>query len=236
MRRIAVVLCGIVAACSPGTTPRVAPTLAPDLGRRLVAEHGLVTSAHPLASEAGVEMLRRGGNAIDAAVATAFAVGVTEPEMSGVGGGGAMLVWLQGQRRVEFLDFYPAQPVASFRRVRATRADSTSPLRVVGVPGNVAGLLEAHSKFGKLPREVVMAPAIRLAEEGYPLYQVLGEMVQRDSSRLTREPVARAIFFPGGTMLGVGDRLKNPELAATLRRISAEGRRGSMKARRPRRS
>jgi gamma-glutamyltranspeptidase/glutathione hydrolase len=226
MRRIAVVLCGIVAACSPGTTPRVAPTLAPDLGRRLVAEHGLVTSAHPLASEAGVEMLRRGGNAIDAAVATAFAVGVTEPEMSGVGGGGAMLVWLQGQRRVEFLDFYPAQPVASFRRVRATRADSTSPLRVVGVPGNVAGLLEAHSKFGKLPREVVMAPAIRLAEEGYPLYQVLGEMVQRDSSRLTREPVARAIFFPGGTMLGVGDRLKNPELAATLRRISAEGRKG----------
>ena len=186
----------------------------------------MVTSAHPLASEAGVEMLRRGGNAIDAAVATAFAVGVAEPEMSGVGGGGAMLVWLQGQRRFEFLDFYPAQPVASFRRVRAIRADSASPLRVVGVPGNVAGLLEAHGKFGKLPREVVMAPAIRLAEEGYPLYQVLGEMIQRDSARLTREPVARAIYFPGGAMLGVGDRLKNPELAATLKRISAEGRKG----------
>ena len=186
----------------------------------------MVTSAHPLASEAGVEMLRRGGNAVDAAVATAFAVGVAEPEMSGVGGGGAMLVWLQGQHRFEFLDFYPAQPVASFKRVRATRADSTSPLRVVGVPGNVAGLLEAHAKFGKLPREVVMAPAIRLAEEGYPLYQVLGEMVQRDSARLTRDPVARTIFFPGGRMLGVGDRVKNPELAATLKRISAEGRKG----------
>jgi gamma-glutamyltranspeptidase/glutathione hydrolase len=186
----------------------------------------MVTSAHPLASEAGVEMLRRGGNAVDAAVATAFAVGVAEPEMSGVGGGGAMLVWLQAQHRFEFLDFYPAQPVASFRRVRATRADSASPLRVVGVPGNVAGLLEAHSKFGKLPREVVMAPAIRLAAGGYPLYQVLGEMVQRDSARLTRDPVARAIFFPSGRMLGVGDRLENPELAATLKRISAEGRKG----------
>ena len=186
----------------------------------------MVTSAHPLASEAGVEMLRRGGNAVDAAVATAFAIGVAEPEMSGVGGGGAMLVWLETQRRFEFLDFYPAQPVAAFRRVRATRADSASPLRVVGVPGNVAGLLEAHSKFGKLPREAVMAPAIRLAEEGYPLYQVLGEMVQRDSARLTRDPVARAIYFPGGQMLGVGDRLKNPELAATLKRISAEGRKG----------
>jgi gamma-glutamyltranspeptidase/glutathione hydrolase len=226
MKRIAVVCCGIVAACSSGATPSVAPTLAPDLGRRLVAEHGMVTSAHPLASDAGVEMLRRGGNAVDAAVATAFAVGVAEPEMSGVGGGGAMLVWLQRQHRFEFLDFYPAQPVASFRRVHAIRADSTAPLRVVGVPGNVAGLLEAHSKFGKLPREVVMAPAIRLAEEGYPLYQVLGEMVQRDSARLTRDAVARSIYFPGGSMLGVGDRLKNPELAATLKRISAEGRKG----------
>ena len=226
MKRIAVVLCGVAAACSRGATPSAAPTLAPDLGRRLVAEHGMVTSAHPLASDAGVEMLRRGGNAVDAAVATAFAIGVAEPEMSGVGGGGAMLVWLQGQHRVEFLDFYPAQPAASFRRVRAVRADSASPLRVVGVPGNVAGLLEAHAKFGKLPREVVMAPAIRLAEEGYPLYQVLGEMVQRDSARLTRDPVARAIYFPGGAMLGVGDRLRNPELAATLERISSEGRKG----------
>ena len=226
MKRPVLVLCGVVVACSSGAAPSVTPTLAPDLGRRLVAEHGMVTSAHPLASEAGVEMLRRGGNAVDAAVATAFAVGVAEPEMSGVGGGGAMLVWLQAQHRFEFLDFYPAQPVASFRRVRATRADSASPLRAVGVPGNVAGLLEAHAKFGKLPREVVMAPAIRLAEDGYPLYQVLAEMVQRDSARLTRDPVARAIFFPGGPTLGVGERVKNPELAATLKRISAEGRKG----------
>jgi gamma-glutamyltranspeptidase/glutathione hydrolase len=226
MKRTALVLCGLVAACSSGAAPGAAPTLAPDVGRRLVAEHGMVTSAHPLASDAGVEMLRRGGNAIDAAVATAFAIGVAEPEMSGVGGGGAMLVWLQAAHRFEFLDFYPAQPVASFRRVRATRADSTSPLRVVGVPGNVAGLLEAHAKLGKLPREVVMAPAIRLAEEGYPLYQVLAEMVQRDSARLTRDVVGRAIFLPGGKLLGVGERVKNPELAATLRRIAAEGRKG----------
>src|SRR5688572_27860638 len=146
MKRIALVSVCVVAACSRGAPPASAPTLAPDVGRRLVAEHGVVTSAHPLASDAGAEVLRQGGNAVDAAVATAFAIGVAEPEMSGVGSGGAMLIWLQGERRTEFLDFYPAQPVASFRRVRATRADSTAPLRVVGVPGNVAGLLEAHAK------------------------------------------------------------------------------------------
>jgi len=226
MKGIALVSLCIVAACSPGAPPTSPATLAPDLGRRLVAEHGVVTSAHPLASDAGAEMLRQGGNAVDAAVATAFAVGVAEPEMSGVGGGGAMLIWLQGEHRAEFLDFYPAQPVASFRRVRATRADSTMPLRVVGVPGNVAGLLAAHAKYGKLSREVVMAPAIRLAEEGFPLYQVLAEMVERDSARLTRDAVARGIYWPNGKPIGVGERVRNPELAATLHRISAEGRKG----------
>ena len=226
MKRFSFAIAWLLAACSGGSAPVIAPTLAPDIGRRLVAEHGMVTSAHPLASEAGAEMLRRGGNAVDAAVATAFAVGVAEPEMSGVGGGGAMLIWLQGERRTEFLDFYPAQPVAAFRRVRATRPDSASPLRAVAIPGNVAGLLEAHQKYGRLSREVVMAPAIRIAEEGYPVYQVLAEMVHRDSARLTRDPVARAIYWPGGNALGVGDRVRNPELAATLRRISAEGRKG----------
>ncbi len=226
MKRLALTTAAVLAACSPAAPPAASPTLAPDLGRRLVAEHGVVTSAHPLASDAGAAMLRQGGNAVDAAVATAFAVGVAEPEMSGVGGGGAMLIWLQRERRAEFLDFYPAQPVASFRRVRATRADSASPLRVVGVPGNVAGLLEAHEKYGKLSREAVLSPAIRLAEEGFPLYQVLAEMVQRDSARLTRDAVARAIYRPNGTALGVGDRVRNPELATTLRRIAAEGRKG----------
>src|SRR5215204_1821432 len=143
MKTTLLAVLGLITACSPAAPPAAAPTLAPDLGRRLVAEHGLVTSAHPLASDAGVAMLRQGGNAVDAAVATAFAIGVAEPEMSGVGGGGAMLIWLQHEHRSAFLDFYPAQPVASFRRVRAVRADSASPLRVVAVPGNVAGLLEA---------------------------------------------------------------------------------------------
>lgn len=226
MKRLFLSTACLVAACSPGAPPSSAPTLAPDIGRRLVAEHGVVTSAHPLASEAGVEILRRGGNAVDAAVAAAFAIGVVEPEMSGVGGGGAMLVWRQRERRADFIDFYPAQPVGSFRRVRATRADSTAPLRVVGVPGNVAGLLEAQERFGRLSRDVVMAPAIRIAEEGFPLYQVLAEMIQRDSARLTRDAVARALYWSGGAGVGVGERVKNPALAQVLRRVASDGRKG----------
>jgi gamma-glutamyltranspeptidase / glutathione hydrolase len=219
------VAAAVVAACAAQGTPPAA-TLAPDLGRRLVAEHGVVTSAHPLASEAGVAMLRQGGNAVDAAVATAFAIGVVEPEMSGVGGGGAMLIWRQRERQTDFADFYSAQPVAAFRQARATRPDTTAPLRIVGIPGNVGGLLEAHEKFGRLPRATVMAPAIRLADEGFPLYQVLAEMIDRDSVRLRRDPVAAEHFWPDGRARTPGDIVRNPPLAAVLRRIAADGRKG----------
>lgn len=210
-----------LAACSAAV--RIDETRPPDLGKRAVGRHGAVTSAHPLASEAGVAMLRAGGNAIDAAVATAFAIGVAEPEMSGVGGGGALLYWNQGARRAEYLDFYPSQPVARWRGVRA---DSTVPLRVAAIPGNVAGLLEVHARFGKLPRAQVMAPAIALAEHGFPVYPVLAEMIARDSARLGRDSIARRLYWPGGHLVAMGDTLRNPALAEVLRRVSAQGRDG----------
>jgi len=211
-----------LASCST-PAPRLADTSAPDLGKRAVGSRGAVTSAHPAASEAGLEMLKAGGNAIDAAVAAAFAIGVVEPEMSGVGGGGALLYWDQGRRRTEYLDFYPSQPV---ERWRGVRADSTMPLRVVAVPGNVAGLLEAHERYGKLPRARVMAPAIALAAKGFPVYPVLAELLLRDTLRLGRDSVARHLLWPRGHLLGIGDTLRNAPLAEVLGRVSAEGRDG----------
>lgn len=219
----------LLSACAPHGE-RSSATLAPDLGKRLAAEHGVVTSAHPRASEAGVEMLRRGGNAVDAAVATAFAVSVGEPQMSGLGGGGSMLIWLQAERRAEYVDFYSAQRPASWRGVgRGVGRDAggaRTDLRAVAIPGEVAGLLEAHERFGRLPRAEVMTPAIRLAEEGFPVNQILAQMIEGDSAKLARYPSSLAAFFPGGRRLTPGEPFRQPELAATLRKVAAEGRAG----------
>lgn len=215
----------LLAACStPGAVP-TATTLAPDLGKRLEAEHAVVTSAHPRASEAGLEILRRGGNAVDAAVATAFAVSVGEPQMSGLGGGGSMLIWLQDEQRAEYVDFYAAQRPASWRGL--TRGDTgRTDLRRVAIPGEVAGLLDAHARFGRLPRAEVLAPAIRLAEEGYPVNQILAQMIANDSVKLARYPASRRTYWPNGRRLRPGDLFRQPELAATLRRIAEQGRKG----------
>ncbi len=219
---LAPLLC-VLSACTGAPAP--APTPAPDLGKRLVAESGMVTSAHPLASEAGVEILRRGGNAVDAAVAAAFAVSVGEPQMSGLGGGGAMLIWLQAEGRAEYVDFYSSSRPSSWVSVPANDSGAAD-LREVAIPGEVAGLLEAHERFGRLPREMVMAPAIRLAEEGVPVNQVLAQMIQMDSAKLWRDPEAREAFWPGGRPLRPGDLLRTQGLAATLRAVAAEGRKG----------
>ena len=225
---VATVLAAAVSAFTACARPVAAPsaTLAPDLGKRAVGSNGMVSSAHPLASEAGLTVLREGGNAIDAAVATAFAIGVVEPEMSGVGGSGAMLAWIARDRRAEYLDFYAAQPIASFRAANAVGRDSTTPMRVVGVPGNVAGLLLAHERFGRLTRAQVMAPAIRLAEEGFPMYEVLASMIARDSAGLARDSVGRSIYLKNGRVPALGEHIANPALARVLRTIAAEGRRG----------
>jgi gamma-glutamyltranspeptidase/glutathione hydrolase len=192
----------------------------------VAAERAAVTSASPYASEAGVEMLRQGGNAVDAAVAAAFAIGVVEPQMSGIGGGGAALLWLQREQRAEYVDFYSSQNLAPFR---AAAADTTAggarrqDLRVVGIPGSVAGLLQLLDRFGTLPRATVMAPAIRLAERGFPVNQVLAGFIRADSAKLHRYPASSAHFWPGGRPLPPGTTLANPELAAALQRIADRG-------------
>lgn len=195
------------------------------MGKRLVAEHGMIASAHPLASEAGVAMLQRGGNAVDAAIATAFTVSIGEPQMSGVGGGGGMLIWLEDEQRAEYVDFYAAGRADSFRGLSDDDPGRTD-LRVVGIPGEVAGLLEAHERFGELSRTEVLAPAIRLAEEGFPVNQILAQMIAMDSAKLARYPAAAEAFLPGGRPLQPGQVLRQPELAATLRRIAEQGRSG----------
>jgi len=231
MRRVwrfgsAFVVLQLVGGCArPSAVP---PTAPPDVGRRVVAEHGAVASASPFASEAGLAMLQAGGNAVDAAVATAFAVGVAEPYMSGVGGSGAMTIWLQGEGRAEFLDFYAAQNADTWQAALESGrvpAERTGPgdLRVVGIPGNVAGLLAAHERFGKLTRAQVLAPAIRLAEEGFPVHQVMAEFIVSSEEKISRFEPSKRLLMPGGKALAPGDRYRSPELAAVLRRVAEQG-------------
>jgi gamma-glutamyltranspeptidase/glutathione hydrolase len=220
---------------APGASRFASPPA--DEGKRIEAANGVVTSANGLASEAGLEILRAGGNAVDAAVATAFAIGVVEPQMSGLGGSGAAVVWMKREGKPAYLDFYAAQPADSWRghtegpaqeppEGQAPPRREPGDLRVVGIPGNVAGLLTLHEKFGSLTRERVMAPAIRLAEEGFPVGLVLAGFIEEGAQKMKPFPKARALYFPDEKPLPPGATLRTPELAESLRRVAREGRRG----------
>jgi gamma-glutamyltranspeptidase/glutathione hydrolase len=208
----------ISSACARATPP--APS-GPDLGKRAVAEHGMVASGNPYASQAGVDMLMRGGNAVDAAVATAFALGVTEPMMSGLGAGGGAVVWNQKARHADYVDFYSAAGAVVDTGVRGIRGSATT--RGVAVPGAVAGLLAMQAKYGKLTRAEVMAPAIRLAAEGHTANSLLAREVAVDTAKIGRYEGARRIFIPQGRPVRIGDHVVQPELAATMRAIAEQG-------------
>ncbi|MHB1168610.1 MAG: gamma-glutamyltransferase family protein [Longimicrobiales bacterium] len=212
----------VLGACAtPAAQHQAVSTPPPEIGRVAAGVNGAVSSANPLASEAGIEVLRAGGNAVDAAVATAFAIGVAEPQMSGIGGSGSMLIWHDDAQRAEYLDFYAMQPVTRFRG--HTGYDGGADLRIVGVPGNVAGLLAAHERFGRLSREQVIAPAIRMAEHGVPVGQILAGFIRSDSAKLARFPEGYRRMYPDGSPLRVGAILRNPELADALRHIARDG-------------
>ena len=203
-----------------------------DEGRRAMARDGMVSSANGLASDAGVAMLQAGGNAIDAAVATAFALGVVEPQMSGLGGSGAAMVWLAGRGRPVYLDFYAAQFVDSWRGSQALKAGPAEgapdarDLRTVGIPGEVAGLLALHEQHGTVTREQLLAPAIRLAEDGYPVGKILADFIADNEAKLKPYPSAMELYFPGGRPVRPGSVIRNRPLAEALQRIAREGARG----------
>ena len=216
----------------PGTPSAAEFHVSPvDAAKRAEGRDGMVTSANALASEAGVAMLRAGGNAVDAAVATAFALGVVEPQMSGLGGSGAAMVWLAGSKRPVYLDFYAAQFADSWRGSPALKgAGGGEPgardLRGVGIPGAVAGLLALHEKHGALTREQVLAPAVRLATDGFPVGKILADFIADGAAKMKPYPGATAVYFPAGKPAGPGAVVRNPALAESLRRIARDGARG----------
>lgn len=194
--------------------------------RGRVAEHAMVASINTLASEAGAEIMRKGGNAVDAAVATGFALAVTYPAAGNIGGGGFMVIHM-ADGRAAAMDYREVAPLAASRDMyldangKLTDKSLVGHL-AVGVPGAVAGMAEALARYGTMSLKDAMAPAIRLASEGFLVDSALSRSLTSDRAKLIRFADA-PIFFPGGTALAPGTRLVQTDLARTLRLIADQG-------------
>src|SRR5580658_6188316 len=190
------------------------------------ASHAMVTSVHELASRAGVEMLRSGGNAVDAAVATGFALAVVHPQAGNIGGGGFML-FRTAEGKSHFIDFREKAPAAATEHMyldaqgNVVKDSSLVGYRAIGVPGSVAGLIYAEKQYGKLSIEKVMAPAIKLARDGFPLAYEDTQDLKRDEY-LAQFPESKRIFLRDGNFYEPGEIFKQPELARTLERIAKD--------------
>ena len=205
-----------------------APIVAPQAP--VVARRHMVAAAHPLAAEAGREILRRGGSAVDTAIAVQMVLTLVEPQSSGIGGGALMLAWDSGTRGIIAWDGRETAPAAAtpdlFLRDGAPMAFHEAAVggRAVGVPGVVAMLEAAHRAHGRLPWTTLFDNAITLAEAGFPVSPRLARQIALDAPRLRTDPAARAYFFlPDGDPVPTGHVLRNPALAATLRAIALHG-------------
>lgn len=194
-----------------------------------LAAEGAVVTDEPLASAAGLEMLKKGGNAVDAAVAAGFALGVVDPASSGIGGGGFIVIYQSKEKKTHVLDFRERAPAAADRGLymrggKPVPSLSLNGALAVAVPGQVAGLLEAHRRFGRLPVSAVLAPAIRYAAEGFPLRAPLRRAIESQLDAIRKSPqLARVFLKPDGAPPDEDGRIVQPELAESLRSIANEG-------------
>ncbi|MBT8038678.1 MAG: gamma-glutamyltransferase [Gammaproteobacteria bacterium] len=213
-----------------------ATAMASEASRDARGKHGMVASAHPLASQVGVDILKAGGNAVDAAVAVGFALGVVEPNASGLGGGGFMLIWLKQRSLPVYIDFRGKAPSGTTPDMFVLNEDDEVTLdkrgfnpaviggKSVAVPGEVAGLLLAQEEFGRLNRRQVMKPAIDHAEDGVVVSEVLSAMMTDHYDALSSHPETAAIYLNDDFPRMPGEKVVNRDLAKTLRMIADQGR------------
>ena len=230
-RALLLALAALLAGCGPqGVSPRVAwngsfpPAWRHPVPRSEASgRYTMVVSDHPVASRIGVDVLRRGGNAIDAAVAVGFALAVAHPQAGNIGGGG-FLVYRAADGRAYTLDFRETAPAAATRNMYADASSLTGAL-AAGVPGTVAGLWEMHHRFGRLPWSELVAPAVALARDGVAIdsARAWAFAVPASEQRLRLFPTSVAAYFPGGRRPELGDTLRQPDLARTLSLIADSG-------------
>lgn len=190
---------------------------------------GMVAAEHRLAAEAGVAMLRRGGHAVDAAIATALAVGVVNPSSCGIGGGGFMLIFDRARGRVEALDYRERAPRAAERTMFVRDGQVVPDLSIrgglaVAVPGEIAGLFAAWRRDGTLSFATLAEPAIRLARDGFAVEAHLADAIAAHRDQIAARPALAALLLrPDGSALRVGETLRQPALARTLEQLAADG-------------
>ncbi|HEX5521380.1 MAG TPA: gamma-glutamyltransferase [Longimicrobiaceae bacterium] len=232
----------LLAACgAPAPAPVAAPTtaaadaaarfpaswsLSPRSAPATYATGGMVATTDRIASEVGAEILRRGGNAIDAAVATHFALAVVNPEAGNIGGGGFLVVRM-ADGTTAALDFRETAPAAATRDMYLDADGNLTEASLIGhlaagVPGSVSGMWEAHQRFGSRPWAELVQPAIALAE-GIVVHERLAGSLRSYEKRLGRFPATAAVFLPEGRAPRVGERLVQKDLAGTLRRVAEHG-------------
>ena len=194
----------------------------------VVAQHGMVVSAQHLATQIGVDVLKRGGNAVDAAVAVGYALAVAYPAAGNLGGGGFMTLQLADGRKT-FIDFREKAPLAATADMyldkdgKVIKGLSTHGYLAVGVPGSVAGLEYAREKYGTMQRGKLIAPAIALADKGFVLKQGDIDLLRTATADFAKDAPSAAIFLARGEPYTVGQRLVQKDLARTLKAISARG-------------
>ena len=204
-----------------------------DYGTRFIpaiASRGMVSGPEKLASEAGLAMLKKGGNAIDAAVATGFALAVTLPRAGNIAGGGFMLVHLADANEQVFIDYREMAPAAASRDMflnedgTVNKRKAYNSVSAAGIPGTVAGLIHALEQYGTLDLKTVMQPAINLAENGFAVPAALHLNLRSAAKRLGRNEEANRVYLGGtGTAPAMGTLFKQPDLAATLKRVRDKG-------------
>ncbi|HEV2201227.1 MAG TPA: gamma-glutamyltransferase [Bryobacteraceae bacterium] len=191
------------------------------------ARHAMVVTEEPHATEIGVSVLKRGGNAVDAAVAVGFALAVTHPFAGNLGGGGFMLIRFADGRST-FVDFREQAPEGASRDMYLDAAgnptlDSIDGWRASGVPGTVRGFELAQSKYGRRKWADLIVPAVKLARQGFPVPATMVRSLQAEEERLAKDPESKRIFLKNGTRFREGEKLLQPELAETLARIATGG-------------
>jgi gamma-glutamyltranspeptidase/glutathione hydrolase len=235
-RRTLLALLAWLALVAPLAAQRPAlPDGAPASGASIepvAARHGMVVAQESRAARIGVEVLQKGGNAVDAAVATGFALAVTYPRAGNIGGGGYMVIHLAAGNIDTTIDYRETAPAAITRQTFLDDAGNADPQKsrdsalAIGVPGTVAGLALAHAKYGsgKFTLAELIAPAIALARDGIPVEDDIADSLPGAQARLARWPASAKIFLkPDGSILGLGDMLVQRDLADTLAAIARDG-------------